>query len=102
MKHKEGKHCGVLHVSILKRIFRLWFPLRQVSWQIVLMVRYSCELETYIVAVERIKEYSEVTPEVGYALCLLIWLLRGSHFLVNSLISPKTEFPNQWDKNPVS
>ena len=30
-----------------------------------MLVRYSCELETYIVAVERIKEYCEVPKEVS-------------------------------------
>lgn len=29
-----------------------------------MMVRFSCELETYIVAVERIKEYTEAPKEV--------------------------------------
>jgi len=33
---------------------------------IVMTVRSSCELETYIVAVERIKEYSELTSEVSH------------------------------------
>lgn len=32
---------------------------------IVMTVRSSCELETYIVAVERIKEYTELPSEVS-------------------------------------
>jgi len=32
---------------------------------IVMTVRSSCELETYIVAVERIGEYAELPSEVG-------------------------------------
>lgn len=31
---------------------------------IIMTVRSSCELETYIIAVERIKEYSELPSEV--------------------------------------
>ncbi len=37
----------------------------QVSFQIVLTVRSSCELETYIVSVERVKEYTDVPTEVS-------------------------------------
>jgi len=32
---------------------------------IVMTIRSSCELETYIVAVERIKEYTELPSEVS-------------------------------------
>ena len=36
----------------------------QVNMSIIMTVRSSCELETYIVAVERIKEYTELESEV--------------------------------------
>ena len=36
----------------------------QVGIQMVFLMRTTCELETHIVAVERIAEYAGVTPEV--------------------------------------
>ena len=36
----------------------------QVSWNLVTTVRNTCDLETYIVSVERIKEYADLQPEV--------------------------------------
>ena len=35
------------------------------------MVRQMSDLETNIVSVERVKEYSELEPEVGLFLCFL-------------------------------
>jgi len=40
---------------------------------IVMTVRSSCELETYIVAVERIKEYTELPTEVS---CSSVYILK--------------------------
>ncbi len=48
----------------LECIFSVVFSMLQVSFQIVLTVRSSCELETYIVSVERVKEYSDAPTEV--------------------------------------
>ena len=36
----------------------------QVSLNLVFTVRNTCDLETYIVSVERIKEYADLIPEV--------------------------------------
>ena len=36
----------------------------QVSMNLIMTMRSTCELETYIVAVERIKEYAEAETEV--------------------------------------
>ena len=42
----------------------------QVTQTLNWMVRMTCELETNIVAVERVKEYTEAPTEV----CMLSWL----------------------------
>jgi len=56
---------------------------------IVMTIRSTCELETYIVAVERIKEYAELPSEVSQEdfyfvtrLCLAHALLRKSEILL--------------------
>jgi len=53
---------------------------------IVFTLRSSCELETYIVAVERMKEYSEQENEVGinsvYIMDINIFIL----IIINSAI----------------
>ena len=36
----------------------------QVSFNLVANMRITCDLETYIVSVERIKEYADLQPEV--------------------------------------
>lgn len=41
------------------------------------MVRMTSELETNIVAVERVKEYTETPTEVGYA-----WSISKSHLFI--------------------
>lgn len=50
---------------------------------IVMTIRSSCELETYIVAVERIKEYTELPSEVSKdcsSLCVIFQIMCLSSF----------------------
>ena len=59
----------------------------QVSMNLIMTMRSTCELETYIVAVERIKEYAEAETEVlslsnsqnfrDEAICTILYFLPG-------------------------
>ena len=50
----------------------------QINMNIVMTVRSSCELETYIVAVERIKEYTELPSEVSHNAAAAVFYPYGS------------------------
>ena len=71
-----SKH-GVFHNSVA--VWLMHNPIRfQVTETLNWMVRMSSEVETNIVAVERVKEYSETPTEVKYLQAELIHGFRPS------------------------
>jgi hypothetical protein len=57
--------AGLLIVTFLW-LNHVCFVVTQVTQTLNWMVRMTCELETNIVAVERVKEYTETETEVGF------------------------------------